>query len=84
MKWISEIEIDKENEMDSNIEIELQINTTFIENGIQFYSLIIINENQEITLSEPFTLISYKQLMKKKEKSFHKKQEDYMLNGDKK
>jgi len=34
MKWISEIEIDKENEMDSNIEIELQINTTFIENGI--------------------------------------------------
>jgi len=33
-----------------------------------FYFLVIIYENQEITLSEPFTLISYKQLMKRKVK----------------
>jgi len=33
-----------------------------------FYFLVIIYENQEITLSEPFTLIRYIQLMKRKVK----------------
>jgi len=33
-------------------------------------------------ISEPFTLLSYKQLTKRKEKSFLKKQEEYMLNNE--
>ncbi|KAG4096752.1 hypothetical protein H8356DRAFT_1292230 [Neocallimastix lanati (nom. inval.)] len=76
-----ESNIDKIKEMESNIEVELQTNTTAIENGFWFYFLIIIKENQEISLSEPFTLLSYKQLTKRKDKSFLKKQEEYMLNN---
>jgi len=76
-----ESNIDKIKEMESNIEVELQTNTTAIENGFWFYFLIIIKENQEISLSEPFTLLSYKQLTKRKDRSFLKKQEEYMLNN---
>jgi len=77
----SYIEMDKEDGIDSNVEIELQTNTIVIENEFWFYFLIVINnENQEVALSEPFTLISYKQLMKRKKKSFLQKQKIYMLN----
>ncbi|ORY42422.1 hypothetical protein LY90DRAFT_621920 [Neocallimastix californiae] len=76
-------EFGKKNEMDSDIEIELQTNTIVIENEFWFYFLIVINnENQEVALSEPFTLISYKQLMKRKKKSFLQKQKIYMLNRE--
>ena len=79
----SYIEMDKEDGIDSNVEIELQTNTIVIENEFWFYFLIVINnENQEVALSEPFTLISYKQLMKRKKKSFLQKQKIYMLNRE--
>jgi len=76
-------EIDRNNVMDSNIvEVELQTNTTAIQNGFWFYFLIIVKENEEMLVSEPFTLLSYKQLTKRKEKSFLKKQEEYMINNE--
>jgi len=75
-------EFDKKNVMDSNIKVELQTNTTAIQNGFWFYFLIIVKESQDMLISEPFTLLSYKQLMKRKEKSFLKKQEEYMLNNE--
>jgi len=65
--------IKKKHKIDSNIGIEFRTNSTIIKPKFLFYFLMMIIENQEILVSEPFILMSYKELTKRKETSFLKK-----------
>jgi len=71
-------ELDPMNSMNSNIKIKLQTNS--IKNGFWLYFLIILKEDKDIIISEPFSLITSKQLTRRKGESFLGKHKEYMLN----
>jgi len=68
-------------EMSSNsyIDVNLHTNSTTIKNGFWLYYFIIIKDNNDIVVSDPFSLISYKQLHKRKKNSFLEKHKNYMI-----
>ncbi|KAG4102238.1 hypothetical protein H8356DRAFT_1073957 [Neocallimastix lanati (nom. inval.)] len=65
----------------SYIDVELHTNSTTIKNGFWLYYFIVFQENKDMIASEPFSLMSYKQLHKRKDKSFLKRHKDYMVEG---
>ncbi|KAG4104898.1 hypothetical protein H8356DRAFT_1635170 [Neocallimastix lanati (nom. inval.)] len=65
----------------SYIDIKLNTNSTTIRNGFWLYYFIIFKDDEEMLVSDPFSLMSYKQLHKRRECSFLERHKAYMMNG---
>ncbi|ORY26293.1 hypothetical protein LY90DRAFT_629366 [Neocallimastix californiae] len=67
----------------SSIDIKLHTNSTTIKNGFWLYYFIIFQDNKDMVISDPFSLMSYKQLQKRKGSSFLERHKALMIEKQK-
>jgi len=65
----------------SYIDVKLHTNSTTIKNGFWLYYFVILQDNKDIVVSDPFSLMSYKQLHKRKNESFLERHKTYIINN---
>jgi len=63
------------------VDVELHTNSTQIKDGFWIYYFIIFQEKEDMVLSDPFSLITYRQFHKRKDDSFLGRHKKYMENN---
>ncbi|KAG4090383.1 hypothetical protein H8356DRAFT_954657 [Neocallimastix lanati (nom. inval.)] len=64
-----------------DVDVKLHTNSTQIKDGFWIYYFIIFQEKEDMVLSDPFSLITYRQFHKRKDDSFLGRHKKYMENN---